>query len=451
MSQKANALPQQLENLAKKQFAGGDGAGEKEAGAAATGAAVAGAGSEGGHAGATGSSEKDEEIATLRKQLAATKVKKGAGTAAAKHGAAGRGGAKLSREKKAQEVLGVGKGSHKQLKETRGLQALGAGTGIKTGAHGKKQFEAIGRRKSHSKAVRDGLPMLSTRSKPRKPTEEEALVVLLGAEAAAHEGHSKAKKSEKGHGSESSHSEAGESETGHGSEASHSKGGKSEKGYGSEASHSKAAKSEKVHGSEAGHSKAHGSTAGSAMSRSKSVSAHYTHAEKASKASHSTSKPKRSKSVKPPSDDDSDGSSTVMSLKGQDEHIRKHHYEPSQDGHAKASSVVSRHSKHSKAPSHHGSEQGSVAPSHSKHSKAPSHHGSEHGGAAPSMALVPAYGEGRRGVNGYKEASVYSYSGEAGEMYVVEVEEEPDLASMPKGGAVEVMHTKGRTLYVVKD
>jgi len=407
---KAKAAPQQLETLAKKQFGGGAAKPEKATGAAALGGATTTG--EGGHAGAIGSLEKDEEIAALRKQLAATKLQKGAATAAAKYGAAGGAGAKVGKGRKAQEILGVGKGSGKELKEKKGLEALGAGTGIKTGAHGKKQFEAIGRRKSHSKAVREGLPALSGASKSKGAKEDTTLMALLGADAGGHGGHSKAEKSERRYGSE----------------ASHSKAGKSEKGHGSEEGHSKAAKSKKAHGSEAG----------SSIGRRHSVSSHHTHAEKASKKPHGSEKPKRSKSVKAPSGHESDGSSTVMSLSGQEEYIRKHHYEPSEYGHEKHSSVKS------------------IA-SYAKHPKAPSHHGSEHGGVDPSMALIPAYGEGRRGVNGYREPSVYSYSGESGEMYVVQVEEELSRPKRRKntiergGGAVEVSHTKARTLYVVRD
>jgi len=400
---KANAAPQQLENLAMKQLGGGAAKPEEAAGATAAGAAAAGAGAEDGRTAAAGSSQKDEEIAALRKQLAATKVQKGAATAAAKYGAVGGRGAMVGKEKKAQEVLGVGKGNARELKEKKGLEALGAGTGIKTGAHGKKQFEAMGRRKSHSKAVREGLPGLSGSSGGKsKGTSDGKLLVaaLAGADAGVYAGHSKA--------------------------------AKSEKGYDSESGHSKAPKSEKVHGSEAGHSKAHGSVAGSSVGRSKSVS-YRTHAEKPSRKSHSSEAPKRSRSIKASSDHESDGSSTVISLQGQDEQIRNQYYEPSEHGHERRSSVVS-------------------LPSHGKHSKAASHHGSVHGVAAPSMALVPAYGEGRRGINGYKDPSVYSYSGDTGEMYVVEVEEELSgpRSRRRSGGAVEVAHTKRRTLYVVR-
>ena len=188
---KVNAAPQQLENLVKKQFKGG--AAEPEE--AANGGKIAGATSaehEGPKTSEVGTSEKDEEIARLRAQLAQTKLEKGAATAAAKKGPST---GKANTKTKELEELGAGAGitrglnGRKQLeapKEMKGLKALGAGAAASKASKaskGKSESASPNRRLSvASRAARQELPPLSiVARKPKSGKKAEGLAALTGA------------------------------------------------------------------------------------------------------------------------------------------------------------------------------------------------------------------------------------------------------------------------------
>ena len=348
---KANAAPQQLENLVKKQLKGGaaetEGAGNagKIAGAAATER-------EGPTASGVGTSEKDEEIARLRAQLAQTKLEKGAVTAAAKKGSST---GKANTKTKEWEELGAGAGitrganGRKQLeapKDMKGLKALGAGAAASKASKGKSESASPNRKVSAaSRAAKQELPPLSiVARKPKSGKKAEGLVAIAGTGAAT----------------------IGSS--------------KSEKAYGSEAS--------------------------SSLGRRHSISSNLKH-ETESNTSHHTEKPRRSKSVKQPSED---GSSAY-----------------------------------------------SIAPS-----RRPAKHPSE---TAP-LRPPTEYGY-RKGVNGYAEPSESSSlvryipkeESEVGrrETHVIVVEEEEDDVPVRRksgnergGGVVKLSSRQGRTVYMVR-
>ena len=246
---KANAAPQQLENLVKKQMKGsaaepeGVGNGGKIVGAAA-------AEHEAPTASGAGTSEKDEEIARLRAQLAQTKLERGAVTAAAKKGSST---GKANTKTKELEKLGAGAGitrganGRKQLeapKEMKGLKALGAGAVASKASKGKRESASPNRKVSAAaRAAKQELPPLSiVARKPKSGKKAEGLAAIAGTGAAT----------------------IGSS--------------KSEKAYGSEAS--------------------------SSLGRRHSISSNLKH-ETESNTPHHTEKPRRSKSVKQPSVDGS--------------------------------------------------------------------------------------------------------------------------------------------------
>ena len=261
------------------------------------------------------------------------------------------------------EALGSGAGIKKGLggkkqleapRDMKGLKALGTGAAASAGSKGRKQLETPGRRRSSvaSRAVREELPPLSgSAGKSKSGKQAEGLAALAGLEVGA--GASKASKSEKGHRSETS-----------------------------------------------------------SVGRRHSVSS--THRATASVVSpHHTERPRRSKSVKQPSE--------------------------------------------------YGSEAHSIAQSRKSHKQA-IEYGSEPLSISPSRA-PPEYKQ-RRGVNGYAEAeesrSLVPYdsrrsraeSEAGGELYVIEVEEDlPRRRKITKErsiGVVEISHSKGRTVYMVK-
>lgn len=248
---KANAAPQQLENLVKKQLKGGaaepEGAGNGEKIAAA-----AAAGNEGPTVSGAGTSEKDEEIARLRAQLAQTKLEKGAVSAAAKKGSST---GKASTKTKEMEELGAGAGitrganGRKQLeapKEMKGLKALGAGAAASKASKGKSESASPNRKLSAaSRAAKQELPPLSiVARKPKSGKKAEGLAAISGTGAAT----------------------IGSS--------------KSEKAY-------------------------YGSEASSSLGRRHSISSNQLRHETESNTSRYTDKPRRSKSVKQPSEDGS--------------------------------------------------------------------------------------------------------------------------------------------------
>ncbi len=395
---KANAAPQQLENLVKKQLKGG----AEEPAEAGNGGKAAGAASdehEGSKASGVGTSEKDEEIARLRAQLSQTKLEKGAVTAAAKNGQKGSSTGKASRKTKELEELGAGAGitrglnGRKQLeapKEMKGLKALGAGAAASKASKGKNESASPNRRLSvASKAARQELPPLSIVARKSKSGKKaEGLAALTGAGAGA----TGSSKSEKGHGSEAS----------------------------------------------------------SSLSRRHSVSSNLKH-ETESNASRYTDKPRRSKSVKQPSEDGSSAHSIAPS--------RRPSKHPSE--HGSEISGISPSRKPLKQITEHGGGGGhSIAPS--RHP--PSLHGNQAHSPAPSRPPTE-YGH-RKGVNGYAEPSESSSlvryipkeESEAGrgEMHVIVVEEEDDVplsrnsAKEKGGGVVKLSSRQGRTVYMVR-
>ena len=391
---KANAAPQQLENLVKKQFKGG--AAEQEE--AANGGKPAGATSaehEGPKTSEVGTSEKDEEIARLRAQLAQTKLEKGAATAAAKKGPST---GKANTKTKELEELGAGAGitrglnGRKQLeapKEMKGLKALGTGAAASKASKaskGKSESASPNRRLSvASRAARQELPPLSIVARtPKSGKKAEGLAALTRAGVGA------------------KHSSISEAD--------------------------------------------HGSEASSSLSRRHSISSNLKH-ETESNASRHTEKPRRSRSVKQASEDGSSAHSIAPSRRP-----AKH---PSE--HGSEVSSISPSQKPLKQITEHGGEGG--------HSMAPSRH-------PPSQAYSPApsrppteYGH-RKGVNGYAEPSESSSlvryipreESEVGrgEMHVVVVEEEEDVAIRRKsvnergGGVVKLSSRQGRTVYMVR-
>ena len=379
---KANAAPQQLENLVKKQLIGGaEEPGAEGGGKAAGTAANAATGREGVKASGTGSTEKDEEITRLRKQLAQSKLEKGSANAAAKKSS---GTGKAAKKTEDLQALGSGAGIMKGLdgekkfeapKDMKGLKALGAGAAASAGSKGRKQLESPGRRRSgaESGAAREESTALSGgagKSKSGKQAEGLAALAGLGAGAGA------------------------------------SKAGRSGKGHGSEAS---------------------------SVGRRHSLSS--TQRDTASVASSChTEKPRRSKSVKQPSECESEAYSIALSRK----------------------------------PHNQASERGSDAHSISPSTKSPNR-AIEYGVepfcmSPPQKPLVP---EHRRGVNGYaiveesrslgpyepRRSRAESEAG-GGELYIIEVEEDlPRRRKSTKGrngGVVEISHSKGRTVYKVK-
>ena len=349
---KANAAPQQLENLVTKQLKGG--AAKPEAAGNGGNIATAAAAEQGRpSAPGLGTSEKDEEIARLRAQLAQTKLEKGAVTAAAKKGSST---GKASTKTKQLEELGAGAGitrgvnGRKQLeapKEMKGLKALGAGAAASKVSKGKSESASPSRKISAaSRAAKQELPPLSIvarKPKSEKKTEGLATIAAIGAAT------------------------VGSS--------------KSERAYGSEAS--------------------------SSLGRRHSVSSNHVRYETESDTPRHTEKPRRSKSVKQPSE--------------------------------------------------HGSSAYSIAPS-----RRPAKYPSET--TAPARPL-PEYGH-RKGVNGYTEPSEsgslvrYIPSEERevgrGETHVIVVEEEEDVPVRRKstndrgGGVVKLSSGHGRTVYMVR-
>ena len=226
----------------------------------------------------------------------------------------------------------------------KGLKALGTGAAASAGSKGRKQLEIPGRRRSSvaSRALREELPALSgSAGKSKSGKQAEGLAVLAGLEAGA--GASKASESEKGHGSETS-----------------------------------------------------------SVGRRHSVSS--TLRETASVvSSHHTERPRRSKSVKQPSEYGSEA----------------HSIAPSRKSHKQASE--------------HGSEAHSIAQSRKSHKQA-IEYGSEP--LSISLSRAPPEYKQRRGVSGYAEAeesrSLVPYdsrrsrveSEAGGELYVIEVEED---------------------------
>ena len=392
---KANAAPQQLENLVKKQFKGG--AAEPEG--AGNGGKTAGAASSehgGAKASEVGTPEKDEEIARLRAQLAQTKLEKGAVTAAAKKGS---GTGKAKTKTKELEELGAGAGittglnGRKQLeapKEMKGVKALGAGAAASKASKGKSEAASPNRRLSvASRAARQELPPLSiVARKPKSGKRAESLAALTGAGVGA-------------------------------------------KGF---------SKSEKDDGSEAS----------SSSSRRHSISSNVKH-ETESNASRHTQKPRRSKSVKQPSEDGSSAHSIAPS--------RRSAKNPSE--HGSEVSGISPFQKPLKQITEHGGEGGhSIAPS--RHP--PSLHGSQPYSSAPSRPPTE-YGH-RKGVNGYavpsESSSLVRYVPKEesevgrGELHVVVVEEEEDVpirrnsVNERGGGVVKLSSRQGRTVYMVR-
>ena len=348
---KANAAPQQLENLVKKQLKGGaaepEGAGNGEKIAAA-----AAAGHEGPTAPGAGTSEKDEEIARLRAQLAQTKLDKGALTAGAKKGSST---GKANTKTKELEELGAGAGitrgangrKQEAPKEMKGLKALSAGAAASKASKGKSESASVNRQLSAvSRAAKQELPPLSiVARKPKSEKKVKELAAISGTGAATR-GSSKFEKAY----------------------------------YGSEAS--------------------------SSLGRRHSISANHSRHETESNTPSHTDKPRRSKSVKQPSED---GSSVY-----------------------------------------------SIAPS-----RRPAQYPSE---TAPTRP-PPEYGH-RKGVNGYAEPSesgslVRYIPMEAievgrGETHVIVVEEEEDVPVRRKstngrgGGVVKLSSRQGRTVYMVR-
>lgn len=197
---KANAAPQQLENLVKKQFKG-SAAVSDEAGNAGKTTGAASAAHEGAKASEVGTSAKDEEMARLRAQLAQMKLEKGAVSAAAKKGS---GTGKANTKRKELEELGDGAGittglnGRKQLeapKEMRGLKALGAGAAASKASKGKSESASPNRRLSvASRAARHELPPLSIVARnPKSGKKAEGLAALIGAGVGA-KGSSKSEK-----------------------------------------------------------------------------------------------------------------------------------------------------------------------------------------------------------------------------------------------------------------
>ena len=206
---KANAAPQQLENLVKKQLKGGAAAPE-EAGNGGKVAGAAAAEHEGPTASGTGTSEKDQEIAKLRAQLAQTKLEKGAVSAAAKKGSST---GKANTKTKELEELGAGAGitrgvnGRKQLeapKEMNGLKALGAGAAASKASKGKSESASPNRKVSAaSRPARQELPPLSiVAKKPKSGRKDEGLAAIAGTGAAT----IGSSRSEKAYGSEASSS-----------------------------------------------------------------------------------------------------------------------------------------------------------------------------------------------------------------------------------------------------
>ena len=393
---KANAAPQQLENLVKKQFKGGA-AEPEEAESGGKTAGPASAEHEEPKASEVGTSEKDEEIARLRAQLAQTKLEKGAVTAAAKKGSST---GKANTKTKELEELGAGAGitrglnGRKQLeapKEMKGLKALGAGAAASKASKGKNESASPNRRLSvASRAARQELPPLSiVARKPKSGKKAEGPAALAGA------------------------------------------------GVGAKGS----SKSENDHSSEAS----------SSLSRRHSISSNLKH-ETESNASRHNDKPRRSKSVKQPSEDGSSAHSIASSRRP-----AKH---PSE--HGSEVSHISPTQKSLRQITEHGSEGGhSIAPS--RHP--PSLHGSQAYSSAPSRPPTE-YGH-RKGVNGYAEPSESSSlvryipkeESEVGraEMHVVVVEEEEEDVPIRRksvnergGGVVKLSSRQGRTLYMVR-
>ena len=388
---KANAAPQQLENPVKKQFKGG--AAEPEE--AANGGKTAGATSaehDGPKTSEVGTSEKDEEIARLRAQLAQTKLEKGAATAAAKKGPSI---GKANTKTKELEELGAGAGitrglnGRKQLeapKEMKRLKALGAGAAASKASKGKSESASPNRRLSvASRAARQELPPLSiVARKPKSGKKAEGPAALTGAGVGA------------------KHSSISEAD--------------------------------------------HGSEASTSLSRRHSISSNLKH-ETESNASRHTEKPRRSKSVKQPSEAGSSARSIAPSRRP-----AKH---PSE--HGSEISGISPSQKPLKQITEHGSDGGhSIAPSRHPPSQAYS--------SAPSRPPTE-YGH-RKGVNGYAEPSESSSlvryipreESEVGrgEMHVVVVEEEEDVPIRRKsvnergGGVVKLSSRQGRTVYMVR-
>ncbi|KAK0507459.1 hypothetical protein JMJ35_009982 [Cladonia borealis] len=395
---KANAAPQQLENLVKKQFKGG--AAEPE-GAGNGGKTAAAASSEHGGAKASevGTSKKDEEIARLRAQLAQTKLEKGAVTAAAKKGSST---GKANTKTKELEELGAGAGittglnGRKQLeapKEMKGLKALGAGAAASKASKaskGKSESASPSRRLSvASRAARQELPPLSiVARKPKSGKKAEGLATLTGA------------------------------------------------GVGAKQS----SKSEEDHGSEAS----------SSLSRRHSISSNLKHETESNAAGH-TEKPRRSKSVKQHSEDGSSAHS-IASSRRPAKHSSEHGSEASgispfqkpfrqiteHGGGGGHSIAPSRH-----PPSLHGSQAYSSTPS-----RPPTEYGHRkgvNGYAVPSessslVRYIP------------KEESEVG----RGELHVVVVEDEEDVpirrnsVNERGGGVVKLSSRQGRTVYMVR-
>ncbi|KAL2040350.1 hypothetical protein N7G274_006793 [Stereocaulon virgatum] len=378
---KANAAPQQLENIVKKHLIGGaDEPGVEGGGKGASIDATAATGQEGAKAPGTGSAEKDEEIARLRKQLAQLELEKGTPIAAAKKGS---GAGKAAKKTEDLQALGSGAGIKKGLdgkkrfeapKNMKGLKALGAGAAASADSKGKKQLESTGRRQSgaESRAAIEKSPALDDGAGKFESKQAEGLAALavLGAGAGA--------------------SRAGRSEKGHGSEA-------------------------------------------SSVGRRHSVSS--TQRDTASVvSSHHTEKPRRSKSVKQPSEYGSEA----------------HGIAPSRKFHKQASG--------------HGSDARSISPPRKSPKKAMEYE-SELTITSPPRA--PPEHKPRRGLNGYavveESRSLVPYDprtsraeseAEEGELYIIEVEEDlPRRRKSTKerrGGVVEISHSKGRTVYKIK-
>ena len=379
---KANAAPQQLENIVKKQFIGGAEEPGAEGGGKATGTAANAATGQGGvKASGTRSTEKDEEIARLRKQLAQSKLEKGTANVAAKKGS---GTGKAAKKTEDLQALGSrarikkgldGKKQFEAPKDMKGLKALGAGAAASAGSEGRKQLESPGNRRSgaESGAAREESPALdggAGKFKSEKQAEGLAALAGLGAGAGA------------------------------------SKAGRSGKGHGSEAS---------------------------SVGRRHSVSS--TQRDTASVASSChTERPRRSKSVKQPSECESEAHSIAPSRKPHKQAIE------------------------------HGSDAHSISPSRKSPKRAIEY------GIEPfciSSPRAPPEHKPRRGLNGYavveESRSLVPYEprrsraeSEAGggELYVIEVEEDlprrRKSAEERNGGVMEISHSKGRTVYKVK-
>ena len=430
LERKAFGVPQQLENLAKKQLTGG---GEKEAKDKQSKGKSASIGDEKGESvsqASSGSSQKDKEIAKLKKELALLKLKNP--KASFGTNASGPKRSSISRASNGQKTLTskTAKGD----KKTKEPAALGA-------VSGKHQD-----RKSKSGEKEASLSRLTKEANivEISPTKRKASL-------SGYTEHNHDAKSEHGSGLMSEHGSHGKSTTSHTVAASEGKGRLSSASRSEHGGHAKSVASHAFAPSE-----------GKRTASNASQSEHGGHARSTTSHTVAPSEDKRRSSIASQSEHGGHAKSATSheiapsegkrrsSIASQSEHgghaksTTSHAVAPSEGKRRSSIASQSEHGGHAKSTTSH-----VVAPSEGKRRASNTSH-SEHGSTAKSMAPVPVHKHlPVHAENLQEEGAMVEWrqlrrlSEEEPDLYAVEVEEEAT------GGLVEVETSQGKTLYRV--